>query len=124
MSELARRPAQGADVRLGSDADAVAAALFSLPIVRLSGRSTVATYLPGRRVTGVRVGTDRTEVHIALVHPTTVEEGAAAVRGALAGVVPGPVDVVVDDVLTADQLSPESARAERTETDLQEVGHA
>ena len=115
-----------ADVRpaLDADADAVAAAVGALPTVRLSARSTVATYLPGRRVTGVRTGAGRTEVHVALIYPTTVMEGSTAVRVALAGVVDGPVDVVVDDVLTADKLGPELPLPERPDTDLPEVGHA
>jgi len=99
------RPVPGVGAPAEAQADAVVAALRSLPTVRLSEHSAVATYLPGRRVTGVRIAEDRVEVHVALVYPTTVQDGAAAVRTALAGVLDSPVDVVVDDVLSVDDFT-------------------
>lgn len=80
----------------------------------------MATYLPGRRVRGVRISTDRAEVHVVLVYPTPVEEAAAAVRVALAGVVDSPVDVVVDEVVTDEELA--AGELPRQNTDRPEVG--
>lgn len=81
------------------DADAVAAAVGSVPSVRLHEGSAVGTHLPGRRISGVRVrGTD-VDIHAALVYPATVEEAAAAVRSALTVLPVGRVDVTIDDVV-------------------------
>ena len=49
------------------DPDAVSAAALSCSqVARLSGglAGEVATYLPGRRVAGIRIGDDEVEVHI------------------------------------------------------------
>jgi hypothetical protein len=60
----------------------------------------VATYLPGRRVTGVRISDDRIDVHISVLRDAAVRETAAAVRAAVAAAVPGrPVDVTVEDIV-------------------------
>jgi len=81
------------------DVDAVAAAVAGVPSVRLHEGSAVGTHMPGRRVSGVRLrGTDL-EIHVALVHPTTVEQAAAAVRSALTVLPVGRVDVTIDDVI-------------------------
>jgi hypothetical protein len=58
----------------------------------------VGTYLPGRRVVGVRLLPDRTEVHLVLDTGTPLRETAERARTAVAAVRPGPVDVVVEDV--------------------------
>lgn len=86
----------------GPDPDVVAAAAVACPLVaRLSaGRfGEVASYLPGRRVLGVRVGADRVQVNVvAWYGPTTAEIGDQ-VRAAVHRVTGGcPVDVVIDDV--------------------------
>jgi len=58
----------------------------------------VATYLPGRRVIGIRLR-DSIEVHVVARFGVTVEDLARQVRAAVATVAPGPVvDVYVDDV--------------------------
>ena len=81
------------------DVDAVAAAVGSVPSVRLHEGSVVGTHMPGRRVSGVRLrGTD-VDIHAALVYPATVEEAAAAVRSALTVLPVGRVDVTIDDVV-------------------------
>lgn len=60
----------------------------------------VATYLPGRRVTGVRVHDDQIDVHISVSGETGIRQVAAAVRSAVAAAVPGHrVDVTVEDLI-------------------------
>lgn len=59
----------------------------------------VATYLPGRRVPGVRLGDGRVEVHVVACWGAPVPALAAEVRAAVAAIAPGvPIDVYVDDV--------------------------
>jgi hypothetical protein len=94
-------------------ADGFAAAVLACPdVVRLSrvlpgahidGVSAdveVATYLPGRRVAGVRVRPDGVTVRVVCRYGPTVDELAAQVRDAVAGVWPGcpRIDVVIDDL--------------------------
>ena len=58
-----------------------------------------ATYLPGRRVAGIRIGEDGTEVHLSIVFGYALRPTAEAVRDAVAGLVSGPVHVTVEDVV-------------------------
>ena len=59
----------------------------------------VATYLPGRRIPGVRVGEDRIDVHVVACWGVAVPDLAAEVRAALAPIAGRrPVDVHVDDI--------------------------
>lgn len=59
----------------------------------------VATYLPGRRLVGVRVTDDRVDVHITVTQDAPIRSTAAAVRAAVAAVLPDlAVDVTVEDV--------------------------
>ncbi len=95
-------------MNLGSDlppqadlADRVAAAVLGVPGV--AGLHTgvlaeVATYLPGRRVEGVRLRPDRAEVHVVLAWGAAVEPTAAAVRRAATAITGTVVDVSVQDV--------------------------
>jgi hypothetical protein len=60
-----------------------------------------ATYLPGRRVPGIR-RTDRgTEVHISVLFGVALRPTAEAVRDAVAPLVTGPVHVTIEDVVRA-----------------------
>ncbi|WP_210419631.1 Asp23/Gls24 family envelope stress response protein [Mycolicibacterium sp. ELW1] len=62
----------------------------------------VGTYLPGRRVTGVRIRDDRVEVHIAVATGAPVRQTAAAVRSAVGAAMPDlPVDVTVEEIAPA-----------------------
>lgn len=86
----------------GIDVDAVAAAVRGCPAVhdldggRLGG---VATYLPGRRVPGIRIDDDRIEVHVRAVWNQPVSLVAQQIRAVLATLSGGRViDVVLTDV--------------------------
>lgn len=82
--------------------DAIAAAVRSVDgVAGLHGGTLgeAATYLPGRRVPGVRITPDGTEIHVGLRLGAPIRETAAAVRRAVATLVPGRVDVTVEDVV-------------------------
>ena|GEM_PF-5243175 len=90
----------GAD-GLAAQADLVRAAALAVPgVVRLHGGALgeVAVYLAGRRVSGVRLRQDRTQVHVVVALGAPVRGTAQAVQAAVAVVRPGPVDVTVEDV--------------------------
>ena len=82
--------------------DAIAAAVTSVEgVADLHGGmfGEAATYLPGRRVAGIRVEEHGTEVHVVLLFGYPVRPTAEAVRDAVAAVTPGPVHVTVEDVV-------------------------
>jgi hypothetical protein len=87
------------------DPEAVAAAVLAHPaVLRLDGGAwgTVASYLPGRRLLGVRVGEPGEPVEIAVVVrfgtplPELAEELAGVVRERIGAAV--PVEVLFADV--------------------------
>ena len=90
------------------DVDAIAAATLACPAVAgllEGGTQAVATYLPGRRVVGVRVEPHRVVVSVLLASGFSVRLLDAQVRSALAPLVVGrDVDVYVADVQTAADL--------------------
>ncbi len=102
-------PAEGAglpDLAPVPDADAVAvAALAVADVTALHGgrHGEVATYLPGRRVLGVRTGPGRAEVHVVAVFGPNVARVADRVRASVQRATPAAtvVDVVISDL--ADQ---------------------
>ena len=84
-----------------TDADDIAALVLAVPdVVRLhAGRfGEVATYLPGRRVTGVKLGADLIEVHVVVAGRVPVRETAQLLHAAVATLVATPVHVYVQDV--------------------------
>lgn len=86
-------------------ADAVRAAVLGVPGVSAmhgGAFADVATYLPGRRVTGVRLEPERTEVHVVVTSDNPIPGVADAVRSAVQGVRPEPVDVYVEDISVPD----------------------
>lgn len=87
------------------DVDAIAAAALACPAVaglHEGGTRAVATYLPGRRVVGVRVEDRRVLVSVVLAPGSSVRSLDAQVRSALASHVEGrEIDVHVADVQTA-----------------------
>ncbi len=83
-------------------ADRIAAAVLAVPGVHalhagVSGE--VATYLPGRRVDGVRVRDDRCAVHVTMLWGFSIAPTTDLVRSAAGAHVTGPVDVTVEDVV-------------------------
>ena len=82
-------------------ADDIAALVLAVPdVVRLhAGRfGEVATYLPGRRVTGVRLGDDTVEVHVVVAARAPIRETAQLIHAAVATLIATPVHVYVEDV--------------------------
>jgi len=98
----------GASAAPGPDlAEVVRDAVLSAPgVVSLHAGpfGEVGTYLPGRRVAGVRTADEEIEVHVVAALGTPVPHVAAGVRQALAALPPAaglggrPVHVVVEDV--------------------------
>jgi hypothetical protein len=90
----------------GIDVDAIAEAVAACPSVsRLSGGrfGEVATYLPGRRVTGIRVATGAIEVHVVALWVPSLLAISDEVRTALASLELGrPVQLFIDDVTVED----------------------
>jgi len=83
-------------------ADQVAAAVLAVRgVTGLHGGmfGETATYLPGRRVPGVRLTEDVTDIHLSLAYGAPVFATAQQVRTAVAALVPGPVNVTVEDVI-------------------------
>lgn len=83
-------------------ADIVAAAVTSVPGVAALHAGMfgeVGTYLPGRRVPGVRLSDGVTDVHVTLFFGSPVRETAARVREVVTSVVGGTVNVTVEDVV-------------------------
>lgn len=67
----------------------------------------VATYLPGRRVQGIRIGPDRVDVHVSLALDAPVRATAAAIQAAVGAITDLPVDVTVEDLVP---VTPASGR--------------
>lgn len=89
-------------------ADLVAAAALSVPgVAGLHSGSfgEVATYLPGRRVNGVRLLEDVTEVHVSVTYGTPVLETAAKIQAAVGPLVGTVVEVSIEDIVPAAQGS-------------------
>jgi hypothetical protein len=88
------------------DADSLAAAALACPdVVALSGGllGEVATYLPGRRVRGVRVREAVVDVHVVARYGPTMDEIGAQVRAALTPLVGTRAVAVTIDDLAVDQ---------------------
>ncbi|NIJ10653.1 hypothetical protein FHU38_000997 [Saccharomonospora amisosensis] len=107
------------------DVDRIAAAVRERPPVAdlHGGRfGEIATYLPGRRVTGVRVRPADITVGIVGRYPATVAEMADAVRTAV-GPVDRPVHVAVMDI-KADTNTNTTDRTASASEDQVAVGSA
>ena len=84
--------------------DVIAQAVLATPgVERLHAGAfgEVATYLPGRRVAGVRTLEDGYDIHVVLAWGHPVMGTAEAVRAAVQRIAPGRVDVTVEDVAIA-----------------------
>jgi uncharacterized alkaline shock family protein YloU len=81
--------------------DEIVAAVTAVPGVHgLHGGvlGEVATYLPGRRVHGVRLRPDGCDVHVVLDWGAPVGETTGLVRAAVRPYADGRIDVTVEDV--------------------------
>lgn len=97
-------------------ADRVAAAVLAVPGVHALHAGVageVATYLPGRRVDGVRVRDDVVAVHVSVVWGASLTATSDLVRAAAREHVTGPVDVTVEDVVEVDGPEPGPRRRVR-----------
>ncbi len=82
-------------------ADQVAESVLAVPGVEglhAGVLGEVATYLPGRRINGVRLSADVCEVHVVVAWDADLRSIADDVRGHLAALVDVPVTVTVEDV--------------------------
>ena len=83
------------------DPDAVVAAALSCPEVAAmsSGLGEVATYLPGRRVPGVRLTDREVEIHVVARWEANLPQAAESVRRAVAPLTGGlPTSVYIEDI--------------------------
>lgn len=91
------------NVPIELDPAALATLVLACPgVVAMHGgvAGEAATYLPGRRVVGVRILPDGVQVHVVSRWPTPASEVAAQVWAATARAVAGKrVDVIIGDVL-------------------------
>jgi len=102
-------------------AERIAAAVAAVPgVARLHGGEfgEIATYLPGRRVAGIRLTADRCEVHVVVqMHADPHIDGAASsgesaldmaerIRLAASAIVDLPVDVVIEDLTIQEDPAP------------------
>lgn len=93
-----------------SEAELVADAVSAVPGVfglHAGAVGEAVTLLPGRRVAGIRITDEVSEVHISVEHGQPVREVAEAVRQATHGIVDRPVTVFVEDVTTPEPTAPE-----------------
>jgi hypothetical protein len=87
----------------GHLADQIALAVAACPAVAALANGPLATYLPGRVVTGVAVRDKLVVVAVVARHGPPLTEVAGQVRSAVAGVAPGlAVDVCIDDLQLPD----------------------
>ena len=97
-------------------AEAIAEAVRAIPSVAVLGGGTVtqmATFLPGRRVVGVRLGEDTVEVHVTARYGASLPDLGEEVRRTVAPLAPGlDVDVFVDDLEVPDLDEPTAPVAE------------
>lgn len=84
-----------------SEAEHIAAAVAAVPeVAGLHGGAfgEAATYLPGRRVPGIRITDTQVAVHVTAHWPLRLDALTAAVRTAVATVTTLPVAIAVEDL--------------------------
>ena len=87
---------------MNEHADRIAAAVLDVPGVagmHAGMFGEVATYLPGRRVAGVRITPDAVEVHVSVLVDVPIRDTASAIRQAVAPLTALPINVTVEDVV-------------------------
>ncbi len=88
-------------------ADEVRSAVLAVSgVARMHGGrfGEVATYLPGRRVVGVRLDDAGTQVHVALWTSVPVSRAAPLIRRAVEAVTGPPVHVHIEDIDNIDDV--------------------
>lgn len=98
-------------------ADRVAEAVRESPkVVDLHAGSPVqvATYLPGRRVPGVRLQEDRIDVHVVLEWSDDLLSSAASVRDAVEAATGRPTVVHVEDIRLPDSPADDAEEGVKT----------
>lgn len=102
------------------DVDRIAETVLSTPGVaslHAGAFGEVGTYLPGRRVAGIRQGDDGTHVHVVLHWDAEVLKVGDAVRDAVESLTQGPVHVVVEDIEDPNAPDPAAEAAEAAEAE-------
>jgi len=98
------------------DPDRIAAAVLQQrDVAGLHGGlfGEVATYLPGRRVTGVQIGGDRISVHVTARLRRPLRQIADDMRAAVLPLAAGlPIDIVIEDVVMHDMAESNSSPQE------------
>ncbi len=84
---------------------AVVLATAGVHDLHAGGAGQVATYLPGRRVSGIRAIDGGYDVHVVLAWGFPVSATAEAVRVAVQALAPGRVDVTIEDVAVQDAIA-------------------
>lgn len=97
----------------GPDPEVLAALVQQCPAVAgLHGGQfgEVATYLPSRRVRGVRVGEREVEIHVIGRYPATMHDIAAQVRAAVTAHADGrAISIAIDDLALPGEPDPDDA---------------
>ncbi|GAB2922669.1 hypothetical protein GCM10027047_19870 [Rhodococcus aerolatus] len=99
-------PPSGPSTSTAATADAVAAAVLGVDgVVALHGGALggLATYLPGRRVSGVRLLPGGAEVGVVVRFGTSIPDLSRQVRAVLTPIVGPAVTVAVGDLVAADE---------------------
>jgi uncharacterized alkaline shock family protein YloU len=99
-------------------AESIAAAVLSVPgVARLHGGpfGTVATYLPGRSVTGVRLYDGTADIHVVLYWGASVPATAALVRELVESMTGTSVNISVEDVDPVEDAARENGPASSSE---------
>lgn len=89
--------------------DRIAAVVLAIPGVHglhAGVFGEVATYLPGRRVRGIRVDERGCAVHVVLDWAAPIETTTVAIRRAVQPLVSGAIDVTVEDIAEPGADSP------------------
>lgn len=108
MSEQPHVPSVGDDSQL-TPAELVADAVTSVTGVvgtHPGMFGEVGTYLPGKRVPGVRIDDETVEIHVAVTYGTDLSEIAAAIRAKVSTLTGARVvDVCVEDIVAPPSAS-------------------
>ncbi len=111
-----KRQPVSSDAHPEDDSERIAAAVTAVEGVAAlhPGRfGEVATYLPGRRIPGVRIADDRVDVHVSCELDAPVRRTAAEIQRAVAALIDLPVDVTIEDLVpggrSADPTAPHRA---------------